>query len=454
VSIFWLSLPHTKFLDMQLTNWGKYPVVDVPVQALRGTDEALPEGSWIARGLGRCYGDSALGAHVISTTRLNRLLSFDADTGVLDCEAGVSYADLLAHFVPRGWFPPVTPGTKFVTMGGAVASDVHGKNHHVEGSFGQHVIDLDLLTPGGERLTCSRDQNRRLFLATLGGMGLTGLITRVRLRLRRIQTSAIKVQHIKAVNLDEIFTLFDRFDDTTYSVAWIDVLGRGKHLGRSILMQGEHATGHEVAGTPWEQNPLRVPQKVKFTVPFDLPAFVLNHFTIRAFNTLYYGKQLKKEQVGLVDYDSFFYPLDTIHHWNRIYGRRGFTQYQFVLPKDRGAEGMQAILQTITQARMGSFLSVLKLFGPAGEGLLSFPMSGYTLTLDFPITPRLFPFLDKLDELVLQYGGRVYLTKDVRLTGDTLARMYPQLPAFREVLAQINPEGKVRSLQAERLGLV
>ena len=439
---------------MQLTNWGQYPVIDVPVHAPRYVPEALPAGPWIARGLGRCYGDSALGPQVLDARHLNRFLHFDPDSGVLDCEAGVSYADILQHFVPRGWFPPVTPGTKFVTMGGAVASDVHGKNHHVEGSFGQHVIDFDLLTPGGERLTCSREAQPELFRATLGGMGLTGLITRVRLRLRRIETAAIKVQNIKTVNLADILSLFDRFEETTYSVAWIDVLSRGKHLGRSILMQGEHATRHEVVGTPWAQKPLQVPRKRSFAVPFNLPGFVLTHFSIRVFNQLYYAKQRARIHEGLVDYDSFFYPLDTLHHWNRIYGRRGFTQYQFVLPRAQGEAGMAAILDKLVRDRMGSFLSVLKRFGPQGEGWLSFPMAGYTLTLDFPITPRLFPFLDELDQLVLAYGGRVYLTKDVRLRGEALRQMYPQLPAFEQALARVNPEGRMRSLQAERLGLV
>jgi FAD/FMN-containing dehydrogenase len=439
---------------MQLTNWGKYPVVDVPVHTLRSGSLQLPDGPWIARGLGRCYGDSALGPEIVSTQQLNRLLHFDPDTGVLDCEAGVSFAEVLQQFVPRGWFPPVTPGTKFVTMGGALASDVHGKNHHVEGGFGQHVIDFDLMTANGECLTCSREAHTALFRATIGGMGLTGLITRVRLRLRRIETSAIKAQHIKARNLTELFALFDQFEEATYSVAWIDVLSRGPRLGRSILIQGEHANRHDVRDSAWASRPLRLPQKSTITVPFDLPSSVLNYQSIRAFNTLYYAKQRKREVNALVDYDSFFYPLDVIHHWNRIYGRRGFTQYQFVLPKANGAVGMQAILEKLIDRRMASFLSVLKAFGAQGEGLLSFPLAGYTLTLDFPITPQLFPLLDELDALVIQYGGRVYLTKDVRLGAEALAQMYPQLPAFREVLQQVNPEGRIRSLQAERLGLV
>ncbi len=439
---------------MQLSNWGKYPVVDVPVKTYRRGDALTGlSGSWIPRGMGRCYGDSALGENVVSTQGLKRFLSFDPETGVLDCEAGITYEDILAHFVPKGWFPPVTPGTKFVSMGGALASDVHGKNHHVEGSFAAHVLDFDLLTPQGEWLTCSREQNQAIFLATAGGMGLTGLVTRLRLRLKPIETAAIQTQHIKARNLDEILDLFERFEATTYSVAWIDVLSRGKNLGRSILMQGEHATREQVKASPWAAQPLQVPQKFKVSVPFDFPRWALNNVSIRAFNALYYGKQLPKEVDKLVDYDSFFYPLDGIHHWNRIYGKPGFTQYQFVLPKDQGPAGLRDILQFIVQQGFGSFLSVLKLFGPQGEGYLSFPMGGYTLTLDFPITSRLFPFLDQLDQRVLHHGGRVYLTKDVRLQGDTLARMYPQLPAFREVIQQVNPVGKVASLQSERLGL-
>ncbi len=440
---------------MQVTNWGKYPVIDVPVKTYRpgSSLNGMGETGWIPRGLGRCYGDSALGPGIVSSAGLKRFLNFDPETGILDCEAGVSYEDILEQFVPKGWFPPVTPGTKFVTMGGALASDVHGKNHHVEGSFLKHVVDFDLLTAEGILLTCSREQNAEIFFATAGGMGLTGLITRVKLRLKPIETSAIKIQNIKARNLDEIMELFDQFESTTYSVAWIDVLSRGKKLGRSILMQGEHATREEIKGSKWEKDPLHIPQKLKLAVPFDFPGFTLNNFTIKAFNTLYYGKQLKKEVTGLADYDSFFYPLDFIHHWNRIYGRRGFTQYQFALPRAHGAEGMRVILEQIVKRGFGSFLSVLKGFGPEGEGYMSFPMGGYTLTLDFPISKRLFPFLDELDELVLKYGGRVYLTKDVRLKGETLARMYPRLSQFRQVINEVNPNGTVRSFQSERLGL-
>ncbi len=439
---------------MQVSNWGKYPVVDVPVRNFRAGDSLneLP-GSWIPRGMGRCYGDSALGEQIISTQEMRRFLAFDPKTGVLHCEAGVTYEDILEHFVPQGWFPPVTPGTKFVSMGGALASDVHGKNHHVDGSFLNHTLEFDLLTPQGELLICSPTQNRSLYLATAGGMGLTGLVTSLKIQLKSIETSAIKFQNIKAKNLDEILDLIEQFESATYSVAWIDVLSRGKSLGRSILMKGEHATLEDVKGSKWEAQALQVPQKLKFTVPFDFPSFALNNFTIKAFNELFYRKQLKKEVTGLADYDGYFYPLDVIHHWNRIYGRRGFTQYQFVLPKEQGAEGMREILETIVKARFGSFLSVLKAFGPQGDGLLSFPLGGYTLTLDFPISQRLFPFLERLDELVLKYGGRVYLTKDVRLTGETLAKMYPRLPEFREVIQAVNPHGLVKSLQSERLGL-
>jgi len=441
---------------MQVTNWGKYPVVDVPVKSFRpGEGEgSLPSEGWIPRGMGRCYGDSALSDTIISTQSHKRFIAFDEATGLLTCESGVTYEDLLTHFVPRGWFPPVTPGTKFVSMGGAIASDVHGKNHHVEGSFAEHVASFDLMLPNGDVRHCSRTQNPELFWATHGGMGLTGLITQVSLRLKKIETSAIKTENIKAKNLKEIFALMDQFEDTTYSVAWIDVLSRGGNLGRSILMQGEHATMSDIAGSKWEQAPLQVPQKPSIAVPFDFPSFALNNFTIRAFNTLYYHKQFSQKVEKLVDYDSFFYPLDVIHHWNRIYGKRGFTQYQFVLPRDKGAEGMRAILERIVSARMGSFLSVLKAFGEASEGPMSFPMPGYTLTLDFPISKRLFPFLDELDEMVIQFGGRVYLTKDVRLTGPTLARMYPRLKAFSALLEEVNPKGALRSLQAERLGLV
>lgn len=435
-----------------ISNWGNYPVVSGPEWQSPEALAAFPERSWIPRGMGRCYGDSSLGDMMLSSRRMDRMLAFDPETSLLTCEAGVTYEDLLTTFLPGGWFPPVTPGTKFVSLGGAVASDVHGKNHHSEGSISDHVLSFDLLLPGGEVVTCTREQTPELFFATTGGMGLTGLILRLTLRLKRVETSAIRYEYIKAPNLRAILPLFDEFSQATYSMAWIDTLASGKRQGRSILMKGEHATRPEIAGSPWEKNPLAFPNKLKLLVPFNFPSFALNPLTMTAFNQLYYHKQRKPRVSGLTDYDSFFYPLDAIHHWNRIYGKRGFTQYQFVVPTETGQEAISAVLSHMKKHRMGSFLSVLKLLGPS-SGMLSFPMPGYTLTLDFPITDRLFPFLDELDAMVQGWGGRVYLTKDVRMSPATLAATYPRLPEFAALRAAIDPTRRVRSLQSDRLGL-
>jgi FAD/FMN-containing dehydrogenase len=433
---------------MKVSNWGNYPSVDVPLLDYRsGRPLPAEPGGWIARGMGRCYGDSALGSSILSSLRHNRILAFDPETGTVTCESGTAYADLIEVFAPRGWFPPVTPGTKFVSMGGALASDVHGKNHHVDGSISRHVESFRLLTAAGEVLDCSRQQHPDVFEATLGGMGLTGFILDLTLRLKPIETTAIRLESIKARNLEEIFGLFDAFGRSTYSVAWIDTLARGRALGRSILMTGEHASRAELpAGAP----PLALPGRRSLSVPVYLPAFTLNRLSIGAFNALYYAKQLRRVQTGLSSYEPFFYPLDAIHHWNRIYGRRGFTQYQFVVPKAAGQAAIREVLDTVRTAGFGSFLSVLKLFGPQ-TGMMAFPMEGYTLTLDFPISRALFPMLDRLDALVAGYGGRVYLTKDVRLGPEMLARMYPRLAEFKAILLRLDPEGRIRSLQSDRL---
>ncbi|MFK7921791.1 MAG: FAD-binding protein [Bacteroidia bacterium] len=434
---------------MKISNWGNYPIVDAEVQSTFRLKDGRLEG--IPRGMGRCYGDAALSSHILSTPKGNRLLSFDKKQGILTAEAGLSIADLLPIIVPTGWFLPVTPGTKFVSLGGAVAADVHGKNHHSEGSIGSYLVAFTLLSPAGERLVCTPLANAEIFNATIGGMGLTGLILDVSLQLKPIETSAITQDSYKARNLTELLALLDQYEPSTYNVAWIDCLSKGSNEGRALLMVGEHAAPDQLTGKVWQDNPLIVPQKGRISVPIALPSFTLNKFTIGAFNTLYYHKQRRSHRHSLTDYDTFFYPLDFIHHWNRIYGKRGFTQYQLVVPRAAGKEGLLKILQKVRAAGFGSFLAVLKLLGPASQGMLSFPMEGYTLTLDFPISKRLFPFLNELDAIVLDYGGRIYLAKDARLPADTFRKMYPRWEEFASIRQQIDPEGKMHSLQSERL---
>lgn len=438
-----------------ITNWGKYPERSVdwwaPTQA-ESLAQFPDSHGWIARGMGRCYGDSALADHVLSTLNLRHLLDFQPETGLLTCEAGVTFDAILEVFVPKGFFLPVTPGTKFVTAGGALASDVHGKNHHVAGTFSEHVVWFDLQVADGRVLRCSRTENEQLFQLTCGGMGLTGLILRLAFYLKPIPTAYIRQKTLVARNLQEVMDLFEVHQSCTNSVAWIDCLQKGKNIGRSLLMLGEFATPDQLSKKQAQQ-PYAVHAPPKWTVPFDFPSFVLNSFSVKAFNFLFYHKQWAKETTQTLHYEPFYYPLDAIHHWNRIYGKNGFTQYQFVLPKAASREGLTEILSRIAQRNMGSFLSVLKLFGPQDPQYLRFPMEGYTLTLDFKITPDLWAFLEELDQLVLAYGGRLYLTKDVRMSADFFHQTYPQIQDFKTALREWDPQQKFSSEQSKRLGI-
>lgn len=439
-------------MEKRLANWGNYPVVSCEERSFSREDELqeLLAGPYpsIARGNGRCYGDASLGARSISTLRFDKVLAFDDAQGIFECQSGVTLDQILDIIVPRGWFLPVTPGTKFITVGGAVASDVHGKNHHVEGSFSNHVTDMDVLTGTRGLITCSATQEPDLFWATCGGMGLTGIITRVRFRLKKISTAYIKQRQIKAANLTEIIRLFDTCKHYTYSMAWIDCLQKGASFGRSILIVGEHAQPEEL-NERQRKAPLQLPQKGKLTLPFNLPSFALNTFTVKAFNWLYYAKNFKKTINNIVPYEPFFYPLDAILHWNRGYGRSGFVQYQFVLPLHQ-QEGLTAILERISSKGWGSFLAVLKVFGHQ-DSLISFPMEGYTLALDFPVRNGLFGFLDELDELVLQYGGRLYLSKDARMKQEVFWKSYPHAQRFADIIREYNGDYRFRSLQSDRL---
>lgn len=441
---------------MKVSNWGNFPTTEAEVRSFASVEEARRQtadwAGYIPRGLGRCYGDSALAPHILSTLSHNRFLDFDAEQGILTCQAGCSYADILPVIVPKGWFMPVTPGTKFVTIGGAIAADVHGKNHHSDGSFSQHLLRFTLLTAMGEVLTCSRTENADVFEATCGGQGLTGLVLEATFRLKRIETSYIAEESTKVRNLDGLFQTFEHAMGFTYSVAWVDCLAKGKSLGKSILLNGEHATLDDLKGHKYAKNPLALPSKKKLSVPFFLPSFTLNPLTIKAFNLLFYAKAHGGTHHHITDYETYFYPLDSILHWNRVYGKRGFAQYQFVIPPDKGYEGMVKVLEMISAARMPSFLTVLKYFGPQ-QGMLSFPMEGYQLALDFPITDKLFAFFDRLDEVVMSYGGRLYLTKDSRMSAAMLSAGYPRLDEFRAIKTRLDPQGRLSSLQSARTGI-
>ncbi|WP_295795817.1 FAD-binding oxidoreductase [Mucilaginibacter sp.] len=435
-----------------IANWGNYPVIESNEESFV-FDEQLDaliskEQPFIARGNGRCYGDASLADRTISTLKFNKILSFDAASGIFECQSGITLDQILTVIVPQGWFLPVTPGTKFITIGGALASDVHGKNHHVDGAISNHVLDFDLVLASGDIITCSPSVNPDLFEASCGGMGLTGVISRVKFSLKKIETSFIKQKQIKAVNLQELIELFDTYKDYTYSVAWIDCLKKGEHFGRSILMLGEHASVSEL-GESQGINPLKLHGNKQITFPINMPSWVLNQFTVKAFNFLYYGKNFKKEINNVVSYEPFFYPLDKVLHWNRLYGKKGFVQYQFVLPLD-AKQGLIEILTRISDEGLGSFLAVLKVFGKQ-ESMISFPKEGYTLALDFPVRGNLLAFLDELDQLVLKYNGRLYMSKDARMKPEMLVAGYPELEKFKSIVKKYNPYGKIRSAQSDRL---
>jgi len=447
-------------VEMALHGWGRYPVARSYVrrpEKLAALERAATASTApvIARGEGRSYGDAAQleGGNAILTQRLNRLLAFDAETGWLHCEGGVTLRELIQVFLPRGWFPPVSPGTQHVTVGGAIAADVHGKNHHQDGSFGHFVGSLTVLVASGERVLCSREDNADLFWATVGGMGLTGIIVEAQLQLRRVASAYLRQYQVAARNLDEALALFDELEPAyRYSVAWIDCLASGHQLGRSLLMFGNHATPDELPAKA-RAAPLAVAPPGRWRVPFDLPAGLLNRYTVGAFNALYYarGRRQPAERIG--GYRPFFYPLDFLQDWNHLYGQRGFVQYQCVLPAESSRAGLSQILSACARQGWGSFLAVLKRFGDWPSGWLSFPMPGYTLALDFPIKPGLQAFLAQLDAIVIRSGGRVYLAKDARLSAEAFRQMYPQHPHWQAVKARYDPANRFQSSLSQRLRL-
>jgi FAD/FMN-containing dehydrogenase len=411
-------------------------------------------GGFVARGLGRSYGDSATnaGGGVILQERLDRLIDFDPQAGVLECEAGVSLATIVEHFLPRGFFLPVTPGTKFVTVGGAIAADVHGKNHHVDGTFGRAVESLRLLTANGDVITCSAEQEPEIFWATVGGMGLTGVILSARFRMLPVQSAYINVRYDRAANLDRALELFGSSDAThRYSVAWIDCLSSGASLGRSVLMRGDHVPAADLPG-PYRADPLAVSSKRKKKVPFNFPGWALNTQSVRLFNATFYARHGDGDKI--VDYDTFFYPLDGVLHWNRIYGKRGFIQYQALIPPEKSRAALVELLEKLSASGMSSFLAVLKATGPANPGMLSFPFPGHTLALDLPNTGEsLIRLVASLDAILLRHGGRLYLAKDSVMSRQTFEAMYPELPHFKQVKARLDPGQIFVSSQARRLGI-
>ncbi len=443
----------------RLSGWGNHPRLDCDVMRPPSRDDvpyatrhAAP---MIPRGLGRSYGDAALNSvgngGVVDLTALDGVLDWNEETGVLRAEAGLSLQAIVTTFGPRGWFLPVTPGTWFVTLGGAVAADVHGKNHHEAGSFGRHVLAFTLLDGRGRLLRCTRHRNKEAYFATLGGMGLTGVILDVTLALQPIGSAWMSSTTTKAPNLDAALDAFHATDqDFQCSMAWIDCAAKGDQLGRSVLMQADHAAPDDVPATD-EPLALRPPRRPG--IPLNAPGWGLNRWTVRGFNAAYYGRA--KEGKHVVPMLPYFYPLDAIGKWNRLYGRRGFIQYQCVLPPDAEREGLRAILAKVARAGRSSPLAVLKRFGNGEpQAPLSFPMPGATLALDMPAKPGVHAFCKDLDAIVLAHGGRNYLAKDACMDVDTVAAMYPQLDRWRKIRDRLDPEGQFTSELGRRTGLV
>ena len=440
----------------KLTGWGRYPAVETELITPRSQEAiqhitAHARGA-VARGNGRSYGDAGIGAEqTLWMGAFDRILSFDATTGLVTAEAGVLLSDLIEKSLPRGYFPPVVPGTMHITVGGAIAADVHGKNHHRDGGFSRYVESL-VLAADGSLIRTSRSENPELFAATVGGMGLTGIIIEATLRLRPVETGWINQRTVVAPDLDAAITALDAGDSCTYSAAWIDCLARGRRLGRSLIFLGEHARIDELTGKAAESR-FPVTGAARLGAPFDFPDFCLNRWSVRAFNELYFRNGARKAGApSLVPLRSFFFPLDRVGSWNRIYGRSGFVQHQCIVPLDLARTVLPELLGRIANRGDASFLAVLKKLGPS-DGVLSFPFPGYTLALDFPMRPGLLAFLDELDEIVVSAGGRLYLAKDARQSRAVFEAGYPGLGRFRDIKRSIDPGGRLRSHLGDRLGI-
>ena len=443
----------TNFAQKTLAGWGRFPVQDCRVarpekrRELFAAVADLEIPNLIARGLGRAYGDAALNCDsgVILGEKMSAFLDFNAQTGVLHAQGGASFAAILETFVPRGYFLPVAPGTKFITLGGAIACNVHGKNHHIDGSISGFVEEIELLTASGEILTLSRHDLAEEFWATIGGMGLTGIILSAKMRLMPIETAFIRVSTTRTQNLDETLAQFGREGEFRYSVAWLDCLAVGENLGRSVLIRGDHAAPDEIS----EGEPLAFPTPKKRGIPLDFPDFALNSTSVKAFNALYFASH--PDATKIVPFEPFFWPLDAVLGWNRIYGARGFIQYQCVLPHETSRDGLRKLLETISKSGRAPFLAVLKVLGENDDSMLGFPLSGHALSLDLAASDGIVEFAQKLDEIVWEFGGRVYLAKDATLSAPALRKMVPRLDEFERVKRRLDPQNRFQSSLSRRL---
>lgn len=441
-----------------LSGWGRTAPTRATVAYPQTVDELLdyvdnthPRGL-IARGLGRSYGDPAqnAGGFVLDMTGLDDVVDVDLDAATITVRAGISIHRLMQLFVPLGLFVPVTPGTRYVTVGGAIASDIHGKNHHVDGTFGQHVEEFELLAAAGDILTVNRESQADLFSATCGGMGLTGLILTARIRMLRIPTSTVLVDTDRAANVDELLALMTGADDRyRYSVSWVDTLATGKSLGRGVLYRGNHLLDRETGPAAAR---LRGPTASRVSVPPLVPSGLVGLTSARLFNEIWFRKHPEREREQPQQLSAFFHQLDMVENTNRIYGHRGFVQHQCVLPAGE-EQALKQILEILSGERVPTYLVVLKRMGP-GNGLLSFPMAGWTLAVDIPAGwDGLNELLDRIDEIVVVAGGRLYLAKDSRMNPSYLEAMYPEIDRWRSIADRYDPERRFASDLSRRLGL-
>jgi len=445
---------NNNLISEEISGWGLFPKINVSKQIPRNISElknAINSSSVIARGNGRSYGDSSINIlNTIDMKNFNRFLYFDESQGLLIAEAGVLLKEVIDVFLPKGWFPTVTPGTKFVTLGGMVAADVHGKNHVKNGSFGNHIHWLDIINSDGEIIRCSRENNSDLFFWTLGGMGLTGIILKVAFFLRPVKTSWIKEKTFVASNINQAFEIFENNLNSTYAVAWIDCYSKGKNLGRSLIKFGEHAEKKELNFNK-KLKTFTISKKKKISIPFFLPSLILNKVNVRIFNFFYFLKGIISKKNKYVDWDTFFYPLDKISNWNKIYGKKGFAQFQCVIPLSRSKKAISELLNCISYSKSSAFLAVLKRFGDQKSNF-SFPMEGYSLALDFPINSDNLFLMKLLDEITIKNGGRFYLAKDSRVKRDTFENSDNRVDEFRKYRDK-KLKRKFNSIQSERLNL-
>ena len=430
---------------IKLNSWGKFTNIEAvqhDFKDIPNLKKLLSQNkSFIPSGNFRSYGDSAFSDNIISCRSYNKIITFDKLSGIITAQAGMTLCEILSNVVPHGWFLGVTPGTKYTTLGGAIASDVHGKNHHLNGCFSEYLSEFELMLHDGSVVTIKREDE--LFKATCGGMGLTGIIINATMKLVKIKSSYIDQTTIKTKNLKETFSVFEKYANEPYSVAWFDGFAEGADFGKSIIQIGNFST----------EGRLEFKEELIRHFPFRILSFFLTKTLMRIFNYLYYSLTPSKATKSKIHFDKFFYPLDLFSNWNKIYGKNGLLQYQFILPLENSYEGTKEIFSLIQQNKIYPYLAVLKLYGDENENYLSFPIKGYSLALDFPNNQETLNMLENLDSLVLQNGGRVYLTKDARIKEKNFKNMYPKVEKFIQIRKKYSFDKKIQSSQSVRIGI-